>query len=68
MLAAVGVAGVARLAFVDVATDVIVVLVRIASFVADRAGELPEVSGGVALVAVAVMRAAQGKPVVEIGL
>ena len=68
MLAAVGVAGVARLTVVDVAADVIVIFIRIASLVANRAGELAEVSGDVALIAVAVVRTSQREPMVEIGL
>jgi hypothetical protein len=68
MLAAVGVAGVAGLALVDVTTDFVVVFVCIASLVANRARELPEVAGDVALVAVAVVRTAERESMVEVGL
>ena len=67
-LAAVGVAGITGLRVVDVAGFVVVFSVRLTLFVAHRTGELPQVTGGVALGAVAVVGAGQREPMVEDGL
>ena len=68
MLAAVGVAGITRPAFVHIAGNVIVLFGRVLSRVADRAGELSKVTRHVTRVAVTIVGPAEGEPVVEAGL